>query len=284
MSDALAEWRKKIDAIDYQIHDLLNERAKLALEVGATKYQEDGPLANFYRPEREAQILAQISEHNHNGVLSDHALHRIFRDIMRESRHLQQQTYGSKVAAKIGVQGIAGSFSEIAALQVVHDRNLQNYQLEYLVSSENVLREIEFGQIPLGVVAVYNTIGGLVDETLLALAKYRCKINNIIAVEVVQNLMVLPGTQARAVTSIHSHPQAIKQSMKFLREHFAHAKIVEEADTAGSAQKLQQGELPPTAAVIGSRNCLQHYGLEILQAGIQEMKENFTQFLVVEGL
>ena len=53
---ALEDVRTRIDAVDEQIHRLLNERARLAQQVGLSK-SPDGRTVDFYRPEREAQVL-----------------------------------------------------------------------------------------------------------------------------------------------------------------------------------------------------------------------------------
>lgn len=88
----LQKLRKKIDDIDYQIHDLLNKRAKQALKIAEIKVKEDGELVNFYRPERETQILNQISEYN-TGPLTSKAISKIFNSIMNECRNLQINQY-----------------------------------------------------------------------------------------------------------------------------------------------------------------------------------------------
>lgn len=88
----LQDIRKEIDKIDYQIHDLLNERAKLALKVGKLKIQEDGESTEFFRPEREREILAAISKHN-QGPLSDDAVVNIFRVIIQECHQLQVKAH-----------------------------------------------------------------------------------------------------------------------------------------------------------------------------------------------
>lgn len=91
----LAILREKIDRIDYQIHDLLNERAKLALQVADAKISEDANLRDFYRPEREAQILEQIAAYN-KGPLSTTVIAEIFKTIMKECLKIQEEKYPKK--------------------------------------------------------------------------------------------------------------------------------------------------------------------------------------------
>lgn len=93
MSDSktpLDREREHIDAIDYRIHDLLNERAQHVLQVAAIKIQQDGELTNFYRPDREAEIFQRINDYN-KGPLSAQAITKIFKSIIHESIELQKQ-------------------------------------------------------------------------------------------------------------------------------------------------------------------------------------------------
>ncbi len=79
-------WREKIDALDDQILELLNERAQCALSVGKIKQAEDLPL---HAPDRETLILNRIRELN-GGPLSSEAAQRIFRQIIDESLRLEE--------------------------------------------------------------------------------------------------------------------------------------------------------------------------------------------------
>jgi chorismate mutase / prephenate dehydratase len=55
--------RTKIDAIDEQLHALINQRARLAQQAGISKHA-DGHAVDFYRPEREAEVLRRALERN----------------------------------------------------------------------------------------------------------------------------------------------------------------------------------------------------------------------------
>ena len=84
----LQDIRNDIDKIDYRIHDLLNERAQLAIKVGKIKIQEDNEKTEFFRPDREREILTAISQYN-KGPLSDEAIVNIFKIIIHECLQLQ---------------------------------------------------------------------------------------------------------------------------------------------------------------------------------------------------
>lgn len=84
--------RDEIDKLDYQIHDLINERAKLALKVLAVKVKYGEANIQFERPERERLILERIREYN-QGPLDENTIERIFQTIIRECRDLQKATH-----------------------------------------------------------------------------------------------------------------------------------------------------------------------------------------------
>ncbi len=79
---SLANIRAHIDELDIQIQELITQRAHLAEQVAQAKYaEEENP--NFYRPEREAEILHNVIARNH-GPLSNEFFVRIFREIMSD--------------------------------------------------------------------------------------------------------------------------------------------------------------------------------------------------------
>ena len=91
----LKKLREKIDQLDFQIHDLVNERAKIALQIAEAKMAEEAGLSNFQRPDREAEILQKITEHN-KGPLSSVAIASIFKAIMKECLNIQEEKYLKK--------------------------------------------------------------------------------------------------------------------------------------------------------------------------------------------
>lgn len=82
----LADWRKRIDGIDGQILQLLNDRARCALEIGHFKKERGLPA---WAPEREAEILRNVVTAN-LGPLDDAAVRRLFERIIDEARSLER--------------------------------------------------------------------------------------------------------------------------------------------------------------------------------------------------
>ena len=185
---------------------------------------------------------------------------------------------------KIGVQGAPGSFTEQATHTFVERQKLTGIEIDYCISSEGVLSAVDNETVDYGVFAMENAQGGVVIESVKALAKYRCDILDMFYVMINQNLLTLPGVKASDITEIHSHQQALRQCRNFLADHFWSCPLVEEDDTAQAAMRLQTGELPATTAVIANRACAEMYGLEIFQENIHDLKNNLTLFIGISKM
>ena len=82
----IPDWRDRIDTLDRKILELLNERARCVLALVPLKKKASIPI---YEPQREEQVLANLSEHN-GGPLSPDAVRRIFERVIDEMRSLQR--------------------------------------------------------------------------------------------------------------------------------------------------------------------------------------------------
>ena len=184
----------------------------------------------------------------------------------------------------IGIQGGKGSFSEQAAHEFAKNHGLESAEIVYQISSEHVLEGVENGETNYGIFAMENAQGGVVIESVEALAKFRCEIIEMFHIPITQNLLGLAGTHVDDVTEIHSHQQALRQCKDYLSEHFWTRPLIEDDDTAEAARRLSEGKLPKTAGVIANKACADLYGLEILQESIHDLKHNLTLFLGVKKL
>ena len=184
----------------------------------------------------------------------------------------------------IGIQGGKGSFSEDAANVFTKNHGLEKVEIKYLISSEAVLSAVESEVTDYGIFAMENAQGGVVIESVKALAKYRCKIMEMFHISVDQNLLGLPGINIGDISEIHSHQQALRQCKDYLDEHFWTRPLTEADDTAEAARRLSEGKLPKTAGVIGSKYCAELYNLNILEKDIHDLKHNLTLFLAVEKI
>jgi chorismate mutase/prephenate dehydratase len=149
----LEKVRAQIDAIDEKIHGLINDRARLAQQVGISKTRE-GRTVDFYRPEREAQVLRMAKERN-NGPLRDEEVLRLFREIM--SACLAQQE-----PLKVAFLGPEGTFTQAAVLNHF-GHSVRGLPLS---SIDEVFHEVEAASADFGVVPIENSTEGTVNHTL----------------------------------------------------------------------------------------------------------------------
>ena len=92
----LGDLRIRIDDVDTRLLELLNERARLALEVGEVKKLTNAPV---YRPEREAQVIARLRGLN-PGPLGGDAIEAIQREVMSACRELERRNRLSRRAKR----------------------------------------------------------------------------------------------------------------------------------------------------------------------------------------
>lgn len=263
-SPPLAELRQRIDSVDRQIQELIAERAGYARQVGVAK----GPLKaaiDYYRPEREAQVLRAVVDRN-QGPLSNGELLRVFREIM--SACLAQQN-----PLKIAYLGPEGTFSQSAV-----QKHFGHSVLALPVGSiEEVFGEVENGNADFGVVPVENSTEGAVHHTFDMFATTTLKICGEIELRVHQNLLAR-NTDMGAIERVYSHAQSLAQCRGWLRRNLPKAERIAVSSNAEAARRARNAE---DAAAIAGSAAAQVYGLKILAANIEDRPDNTTRFLVL---
>ena len=179
----------------------------------------------------------------------------------------------------IGVSGVRGSFSEEAARSYAGKTGLKSFRVLYLVSVENVLKNLEEGAITLGIFPIENSNGGVVIEAVHAMAKHRFHIKKLFEIQISMNLLARKGVSTSHIKRIVSHDQALKQCRHYLKRTWSKVKLAEYPDTAKAAEDLASGKLSKSTAVIASLAAAKIYKLDVLEEGIQDLKFNYTSFV-----
>ena len=177
---------------------------------------------------------------------------------------------------KTAVQGVIGSFHDIAA-----HNYFENEEIEIIPCKtfRDVFSAVQKDPKAIGMIAIENTIAGSLLQNyellragdLQIIGEYKLRISHCLA--------ALPGQTIQDITEIASHPIAIMQCGNFLNA-LPHVKIVESEDTAVSAKVINEQKTPGQAAIC-SEYAAELYGLQVLEAGIETNKRNFTRFLVL---
>jgi len=176
----------------------------------------------------------------------------------------------------IAIQGISGSFHEIAARQYFDG---QEIEIVPCSTFKDVFQALENNRNLLGIIAIENTIAGNLLQNHRLLHESGCLIVGEHKLRIEHKLAVLPGQKIEDIVEVHSHPMALMQCDDFLEKH-KQLKAVESDDTATAAKQIAEKSLKCTAAICSSL-AAEKYGLEIIAHGIETNKRNFTRFLMV---
>jgi len=260
----LASARERIDAVDAELHALLNERARLAQLVGISKHR-DGHLVDFYRPEREAEVLRRAKERN-RGPLRDEEVLRLFREIM--SACLAQQE-----PLKVAFLGPEGTFTQTAVL--THFGH--SVRALPLPSVDEVFHEVEAGNVDFGVVAIENSTEGMVINTLDRFLTTPVKICGEVELHIHHYLLGRMHTLAE-IERVCSHQQALAQCRGWLDEHLPHAERVAVTSNAEGARRARDEK---GSAAIAGETAAEVYGLDVLAPEIEDQADNTTRFFVL---
>ena len=260
----LAEMRKRIDEVDRQIQALINERARYAQQVGVSK-GDLGTAVDYYRPEREAEVLRAVRERN-DGPLRDDEMLRLFREIM--SACLAQQE-----PLKIGFLGPEGTFTQSAVFKHFG----HSVRALPFGTIDEVFQEVESGAADFGVVPIENSTEGTVNHTLDMFLTSPLKINGEIELQIEQHLMGRMSTLDK-IQRVCAHEQSLAQCRGWLREYLADVELIGVSSNAVGARRARDED---ATAAIGGDAAAEVYDLNILVQNIEDRVDNATRFLVV---
>jgi chorismate mutase/prephenate dehydratase len=262
VSPALARLREAIDAVDVQILDLLNDRARLVQQVGEEKRTRRAPV---YVAGRERDLIARLQERNPGPFPTD-AIGHVFTEIISATRSLEE-------VVRVAFLGPEGTFSHQAVARQF------GTQIDRMPagSMREVFTLTQQGKSHYGVVAVENTTEGAVAETFDALVESELSICGELMLEVTQCLLSSSG-RMQDIQKLASHPQPLGQCRRWIQRNLPDADIVETASTAAAAQLAAAD---PTVAAIGSEVAADVYGLQVIEREIEDSPGNTTRFLVI---
>ncbi len=260
----ISDVRERIDEIDRQIQSLINERAEFAQQIGISK-GELAKAVDYYRPEREAEVLRAVLERN-EGPLRDEEMLRLFREIM--SACLAQQE-----PLKIGFLGPEGTFTQSA----VYKHFGHSVRALPFGTIDEVFQEVENGAADFGVVPIENSTEGTVNNTLDMFLTSPLKIGGEIELRIEQHLI---GRMAslESIERICAHEQALAQCRGWLREYLPHVELIGVSSNAAGARRARD---EGGTAAIGGDVAAEVYDLKILVNNIEDRADNATRFLVI---
>jgi len=177
---------------------------------------------------------------------------------------------------KVGFQGELGAFSQQAILQFLGARARPVPHMRF----DQVFAALHKGAVDAAAIPIENTLHGSIYDNYDLLLKYDFAITAETNVRVVHNLIAPPGMSFAQVRKVYSHPVAISQCLDFFGRH---KRIEREAfyDTAGSVKMIME-QRPPGGAAIASELAAKIYKARILKRGIEDDRQNYTRFFLLE--
>ncbi len=260
----LAALRARIDAVDEQLHALINTRAQLAKSAGISK-RSDGHTVDFYRPEREAQVLRQALARN-RGPLRNEEIVRLFREIM--SACLAQEE-----PLKVAFLGPEGTFTQQAVLKHFG----HSVRALALATVDEVFHEVESGAADFAVVAIENSSEGTITNTLDRFLASPLHICGEVELQIHHCLMGKMDS-LQGVLRVCAHSQALAQCRGWLNEYLPQAERMAVSSNAEGARRARDES--GTAAIAGA-TAAEVYNLNLLAREIEDRADNATRFLVV---
>ncbi len=257
----LGSLRKKIDTIDKKIIQLLNTRAKTAIDIAKAKSKSG---KNAYSPDRERQVLEKLALIN-KGPLSSSALEAIYREIMSCSLSLGKPL-------RIAYLGPQATFTHLAALKRFGS------QVEYIAcnSITDVFLEVERDNADYGVVPIENSIEGAVSHTLDMLVDSDLKICSQTILDVAHHL--LANCPKEKIKRVYSISQVFGQCRIWLHENMPSVEKIEVSSTTRAAQIAAKEKY---SACIASSLAAKVYKLKVVASDIEDSPHNITRFLII---
>ena len=143
---------------------------------------------------------------------------------------------------------------------------------------DDAIAAVQGGVADCAVIPIENSLHGRVADIHFLLPESGLTITGEHFVRVRHCLVGVPGAAREGVTTAVSHPQALGQCRKRLRD-WGIAPLAY-ADTAAAAA-LVAAEADPARAAVASRLAAELYGLDVLAEGIEDETHNTTRFVVL---
>ncbi len=257
----LGPLREKIDALDRQVVELINQRLELAAQIGRIKRTAGGEV---YVPEREDAVLRKICAQN-KGPIRNEALRAIYREVMSAAIALEKPLL-------IAFLGPEATNTHAAAMKKF------GASVDYhpMATIADIFTAVEKGEADLAVIPIENSTEGSVRETLDSFVESDLKIVGQIYLEITHALITRAALEK--VERVYSKDQALAQCRHWLQRHLPHAQLV---DAPSTSRAVQLAKEEPAAAAIASELAAEYYDMPVAVRNIQDKTDNTTRFFIL---
>ncbi len=177
---------------------------------------------------------------------------------------------------QVAFQGERGAYSEAAAVAFFGE----TVQPLPCKDFDDVFTAVLTQQVERGILPVENSLAGSIHRNYDLLLRHDLFIIGEIQIPIAHQLIALPGVTLEEVKKVYSHPQALAQCEQSITKLLPQAERVAAYDTAGGVKIIQEKHMADSAG-LASERAARIYGMNILQANMQDDDENYTRFVVV---
>lgn len=282
----LLDLRNELDGIDKQIVELYEKRMDVCGQVAAYKIETG---KRVFDKEREKQKLQAVSALTHN-EFNAYGVTELFEQIMAMSRKLQYRLLAEhnsvgklsfakmeqidKSKCRVVFQGAEGAYSQAAMMQYFGE-GVNSFHVD---SFRDAMLAIDEGSADFAVLPIENSSAGIVSDIYDLLVEFENYIVGEQIIPIQHCLLGCPGAKKESIKTVYSHPQSLMQSSYYLQEQGWQQ--ISMKNNAFAAKKIAE-EKDMTQAAIASEYAAKVYGLDIIEKGVNDLKDNSTRFIIV---
>ena len=288
----LGKIREKIDKLDRQLVELLEERLEIVQEVAQFKKQTG---KRIFDEEREKEVVQKNLKRVKNKELN-HYIELILKDIMDSSKEYQKFKIGISTKyvndldlkdKKLGYTGVPGSYSYEVLMNILkNNKNLdvnsieENKNIFHFNSHKELVEAVHTKKIDIGILPIENSIVGEVRDSIDLINTKNIHIIGEVRHKISHNLLGVKGSRIEDIRNIYSHDQAFMQCSQFLSKHEWHLNRMTNTAISG---KYIAAEGKKENACIANMKTKEVYGLELLKKNINNEEENYTRFFIISN-
>ena len=261
MEEDLKKLRDQIDGIDRDIVERLNERVRLACEIGKIKLSEG---KEIYVPSREEEVFDKLVASS-KGPLPDNALRKIYREVISAAIALEKPMH-------VAYLGPEGTYTHQAAMRHFGS----SITFSKCRSVPDVFFSVKRGECDYGIVPVENSTQGTVLGTLDMLVESDLLIVAQVFLDI--NHFLISKSPLAGIKKVYSKDNALGQCRQWLSRMLPDAEQIACDSTAGAVVYARDN---PGVAAIGSRVAAELYDVPIIAENISDVGDNVTRFVVI---